>query len=197
MSKLVNYKLQTQIETLKNDTSKESFKDYILSILRDEQKTHYQKADYIGLSLNELKNKIDFISQDVKELQAIKKQYTESLDIAKITIAEVFTSDNIYRIDGNLISSLTLSKPTTKTKETLEVIDEKKVMNLGYVKFEPDIEAIKIAMQTRTGKEELKEYVSMDIEEINTPAKVKINSKRKSDNLLIETDEILDINIIT
>lgn len=197
MSKLVNYKLQTQIETLKNDTSKESFKDYILSILRDEQKTHYQKADYIGLSLNELKNKIDFISQDVKELQAIKKQYTESLDIAKITIAEVFTSDNIYRIDGNLISSLTLSKPTTKTKETLEVIDEKKVMNLGYVKFEPDIEAIKIAMQTRTGKEELKEYVSMDIEEINTPAKVKINSKRKSDNILIETDEILDINIIT
>ena len=73
--KLVNYQLQTQIEYLSEDKPSNFFKAYLQSILEDTSKPYYQRADYIGLSLNEIKSKIDTLSSDISELQALKKNY--------------------------------------------------------------------------------------------------------------------------
>ena len=189
--KLVNYQLQTQIEQLSETKSQKFFKEYLQNILEDESKPYYQKADYVGLSLNELKNKIDYLANDIKELQNLKKQLTESLDIAKVITAEVFNKNGIDRIDGGIISSITLSKETSKVKETLTIKDEKAVMGLGHVQFEPDTESILKAMKTKEGKEELSKFVSISSDTIITPAKVKINTKRTSANT--DTEEILTI----
>ena len=189
--KLVNYQLQTQIEQLSETKSQKFFKEYLQNILEDESKPYYQKADYVGLSLNELKNKIDYLSQNIKELQAYKKRLTSSLDIAKVITAEVFNKNGIDRIDGGIISSITLSKETSKVKETLTITDEKAVMGLGHVQFEPDTESILKAMKTQEGQEELSKFVSISSDIIITPAKVKINTKRTSVNT--DTDEILTI----
>ena len=54
--KLVNYQLQTQIEYLSDDKPNNFFKEYLQSILEDTSKPYYQRADYIGLSLNEIKS---------------------------------------------------------------------------------------------------------------------------------------------
>ena len=191
--KLVNYQLQNQIELLSEQKSNSYFKEYLQSVLEDESKPYYQKADYVGLSLNELKNKIDFLSNDIKELQAYKKRLSSALDIAKEVTAEVFIKNGVDRIDGNIISSITLSKPSTKTKDTITIIDEKAVMGLGYVKFEPDTEAILKAMATDMGKKELEKFVSITTETIDTPAKVKINTKRSANNTSISTDELLQL----
>lgn len=191
--KLINYALQTQMENLGELKSKEFFKDYIKDILEDEKKPYYQKADYVGLSLNTLKAKIDDISLNIKELQALKKRLTESLDIAKSLTAEVFVSNGVDRIDGNIISSLTLAKETTKIKESINILDSNAVMALGYVKFEPDIEAIQKAITTKENLEELKDFISIDTVTITTPAKVKINTKRSVNNTIAITDEILTI----
>jgi len=191
--KLVNYQLQTQIETLSEIKSQEFFKDYIQNILEDDTKPYFQKADYVGLSLNTLKSKIDDITSSIKELQTIKKRYTESLDIARTLTADVLTKNGVNRIDGNLISSITLSKPTTKTKDTLTIKDEKAVMSLGYVKFEPDTEAILKAMATPQGKKELSKLVQIDTITIDTPSKVKVNTKRAVNNTTITTDEIMQL----
>ena len=150
--KLVNYQLQSQIELLSEQKSNDYFKKYIKSILEDTLKPYYQRADYIGLSLNELKNKIDFLSKDIKELQSYKKKLSSALDIAKQEIAQVLIDNGIDRIDGNIISSITLSNSSTKIKETLKILDEKALMSLGYVKFELDTEAIQKALQTDKGK---------------------------------------------
>ena len=72
--KLVNYQLQTQIEYLAEEKSNEFFKKYLQSILEDTSKPYYQRADYIGLSLNEIKSKIDTLTSDISELQALKKK---------------------------------------------------------------------------------------------------------------------------
>lgn len=191
--KLINYALQTQMENLGELKSKEFFKDYIKDILEDEKKPYYQKADYVGLSLNTLKAKIDDIALNIKELQALKKRLTESLDIAKSLTAEVFVSNGVDRIDGNIISSLTLAKETTKTKESINILDSNAVMGLGYVKFEPDIEAIQKAITIKENLEELKEFISIDTVTVTTPAKVKINTKKSSANTITQTDEILTI----
>jgi hypothetical protein len=140
--KLVNYQLQNQIEHLSEQKSNSYFKEYLQSVLEDESKPYYQKADYVGLSLNELKNKIDDISTSIKELQAYKKRLSSALDIAKTITAKVLLDNGVDRIDGNIISSITLSKPLSKTKTDISILDEQEIMKMGYIKFSVDMEAI-------------------------------------------------------
>lgn len=193
--KLVNYQLQTQIEHLGEDKPNNFFKEYLQSILEDTSKPYYQRADYIGLSLNEIKSKIDTLTSDISDLQALKKKLSNALDIAKVQVAEIFIGNGIDRIDGNIISSLTLTNPTTKTKDEILIKDEKTLINLGYVKFSVDLEAVEKALQTKEGKKELKKFVDVMPITVTTPTKIKVNTKRTSVNNVeaIEVDEILVI----
>ncbi|MDN5048595.1 hypothetical protein [Aliarcobacter butzleri] len=195
--KLVNYQLQNQIEYLSDEKTNSHFKDYIKSILEDTSKPYYQRADYIGLSLNEIKNKIDTLTSDIQDLQILKKKLTTALEIAKEQVADIFILNGIDRIDGNIISSLTLANKSVKEKNIITVLDENKVMGLGYVKFSIDLEAIETALQTKIGKKELKGLVEITPLTITTPSKVKVNTKRTSVNntqtQMNETDEILVI----
>ena len=193
--KLLNYQLQNQIEYLSDDKPNNFFKEYLQSILEDTSKPYYQRADYIGLSLNEIKSKIDTLTSDISDLQALKKKLTSALEIAKELTANVFLENGIDRIDGNIISSLTLTNPTSKTKDEIIIKNEEALINLGYVKFSVDIEAIEKALQTKEGKKELKKYVEVMPITVTTPAKIKVNTKRVavSNVEAIEVDEILVI----
>ena len=195
--KLVNYQLQTQIEYLGENKANNFFKEYLQGILEDTSKPYYQRADYIGLSLNEIKSKIDTLTSDISDLQALKKRLNSALEIAKELTANVFLENGIDRIDGNIISSLTLTNATSKTKDEILIKDENAVINLGYVKFSVDMDAVEKALQTKEGKKELKKFVNVTPITISTPAKIKVNTKRTSANNTnteaIETDEILVI----
>jgi hypothetical protein len=195
--KLVNYQLQTQIEHLGVNKANNFFKEYLQGILEDTSKPYYQRADYIGLSLNEIKSKIDTLTSDISDLQALKKRLNSALEIAKELTANVFLENGIDRIDGNIISSLTLTNSSSKTKDEIFIKDEEALINLGYVKFSVDIEAVEKALQTKEGKKELKKFVNVTPITISTPAKIKVNTKRTSANntetKANETDEILVI----
>ena len=180
--KLVNYKLQTQMENLNEDSTNQYFKEYLKSILEDSNTPYFQKADYIGLSLQEIASKIEYIGTDIKELQAYKKKLQTALTLAKELVADVLIQNGVDRVDGNLISSLTLQAESTSSKTDLIILDENKVMTLGYVKFTPDIEAIKIALQTSKGKKELEGLVSVITETTTIKPKVKVNSKKAINN---------------
>ena len=196
--KLVNYQLQTQIEYLGENKKNNFFKEYLQGILEDTSKPYYQRADYIGLSLNEIKSKIDILTSDISDLQALKKKLSSALEIAKVQVAEIFIGNGIDRIDGNIISSLTLTNPTSKTKDEILIKNENALINLGYVKFSVDLEAVEKALQTKEGKKELKKLVDVMPITISTPAKIKVNVKRVPANNIQtsesnETDEILVI----
>ena len=81
--KLVNYKLQTQMENLNEDSTNQYFKDYLKSILEDTSTPYFQKADYIGLSLQEIASKIEYIGTDIRELQAYKKKLQTALTVKR------------------------------------------------------------------------------------------------------------------
>ncbi|RXJ77065.1 hypothetical protein CRV03_07320 [Arcobacter sp. F155] len=193
--KLVNYALQTQIETLSESKSQEFFKKYIQEILEDQSKPYYQKADYVGLSLNELKNKIDYLSSNIKELQALKKKLSESLELAKVLTAQVLVSNGVDRVDGNIISSLTLTKESTTIKKKITIKDENAVMGLGFVKFSVDEEAITKTLEEESSKDlkELNKYIKVEDIKTITEAKVKVNTKRAVNNAETTTDEILQL----
>ena len=191
--KLVNYALQNQIEILSEDKPHEFFKTYLQNILEDTSKPYYQRADYIGLSLNEIKSKIDCLTQDISELQALKKKLSTALELAKVQVADIFTSNGIDRMDGNIISSITLSTSTSKEKNVITIKNEAKVMALGFVSFSVDLEAVEKALLTKQGQKELKGLVDVIPMTIITPAKVKVNTKRNPSNNILQTDEILII----
>ena len=180
--KLVNYKLQTQMENLNEDSTNQYFKDYLKLILEDSSTPYFQKADYIGLSLQEIASKIEYIGTDIRELQAYKKKLQTALTLAKELVADVFIQNGVDRVDGNFISSLTLQEESISTKSDVVILDENKVMGLGYVKFTPDIEAIKIALETSKGKKELEGLVSVITETTTIKPKVKVNSKKAINN---------------
>ncbi len=179
--KLVNYKLQTQMENLNEDSKNQYFKEYLKSIL-EANTPYFQKADYIGLSLQEIASKIEYIGTDIRELQAYKKKLQTALTLAKELVADVFIQNGVDRVDGNLISSLTLQAESTSSKTDLIILDENKIMGLGYVKFTPDIEAIKIALETSKGKIELEGLVSVITETTTIKPKIKVNSKKAINN---------------
>ena len=194
--KLVNYKLQTQMENLNVDSTNLHFKEYLKSILEDSSTPYFQKADYIGLSLQEIASKIEYIGTDIRELQAYKKKLQTALTLAKELVADVFISNGVDRVDGNFISSLTLQDESTSSKTDLIILDENKIMGLGYVKFTPDIEAIKIALETSKGKKELEGLVSVITETTTIKPKVKVNSKKAINNTN-NTQKPITIELVT
>ncbi|MFY4822089.1 siphovirus Gp157 family protein [Aliarcobacter butzleri] len=178
--RLVNYKLQTQMENLNENSDNKYFKEYLKSILEDPNTPYFQKADYIGLCLQDINSKVEYIANDIKELQAYKKRLQTALTLAKELVADVLIQNGVDRVDGNVISSITLQSESITTKQEIVVLDENAVMTLGYVKFEPDIEAIKVALETPKGKKELKDIVTTITETSTNKAKVKVNAKKKS-----------------
>lgn len=191
--KLVNYALQQQIEYLSEEKSKQHFKEYLQSILEDTSTPYFQRCDYVGLSLNKLKSKIDTLTKDISELQEYKKKLSSALDIAKELTAEVFINNGIDRIDGNIISSLTLTKPSITTKNKITILKSNELMGLGYVKFSVDDEAIaRVVEENSDALKDLESYISIEKIETINPVKVKVNTKRAVNNI-ITTDEILQL----
>ena len=179
--KTTNYRLQTEIEHLTPTSQKDWFKNYIREIL-ESTKPFYVKCDYIGLSFQELQNKINHLSSDIKELQSLKKKLGEAKTIAQEATASVLTEYGIDRIDGTAISSLTITPSKIKTTDKLVIINKDALMELGYVKVILDEKAVADAMSTIEGMDEIDKFVEVSIAIEEVPARIKINSKRGSIN---------------
>jgi len=183
------YRLQTEMENLKVD-NQEWFKDYLRGVLESD-KSYFEKADYIAYSINQIQNKIDYISNEIKELQSIKKNLTNAKEIALETTASVLAEYGIDKLEGATISSITITPESSKSKDVVTIKDDNAVMGLGFVSFSVDMEAVEKAIASKEGVEELKEFIEVNTLTTTTPAKIKINSKRSSANSEIKVDEIL------
>ena len=184
--KMTNYRLQTEIEHLTPTSKKDWFKNYVRDIL-ESTKPFYVKCDYIGLSFQELQNKIDYLASDIKELQQLKKTLTEAKTIAQEATASVLTEYGIDRIDGTTISSITITPSKIKTTDKLVIINPDALKALGYVKVILDEKAVAEAMSTIEGMDEIDKFVEVSIVTEEVPARIKINSKRgKANNEAIE-----------
>jgi len=179
--KTTNYRLQTEIEHLSPSSQTQWFENYMREILESD-KPYHVKADYIGMSLQELQNKMDYLGADIKEMQDLKKRLGEAKSIAQETIASVLAEYGIDRIDGTAISSITITPSKVKTKDTLTITDYHALIALGYTKVTVDEEAVKEAMSTLEGMNEIDKYVEVNVTKEKVPARIKINAKRNSAN---------------
>ena len=190
---LKKYRLQSEMENLKQG-NEEWFKDYVRGVL-ESNKPYFEKADYIAYSINQISNKIDYISNEIKELQELKKSLNNSKELAMQITASILTNEyGISKLEsGVAISSITITPEKSKTSQVITIKNEQAVLGLGYVSFVPDYSAIEVDL-VKKSKAELKEL--MQFIEVNTitetiPEKIKINNKKavnstKSDEIIIE-----------
>jgi len=178
--KMTNYRLQTEIENIKED-KQEWFKNYVRQVL-ESNKPYHAKADYIGLSIKELDNKISYISDDIKELQTLKKNLSSAKVTALEATATVLQEYGIDRLDGTSISSITITPQKTKLKETFKITDSEALIKLGYFSVVVDEQSVKDAMLTIEGMNEIDKYVEVGVVKEETPAKIKVNARRSSSN---------------
>jgi hypothetical protein len=187
--KMTNYRLQTEIENINTDKT-EWFKNYVRQVL-ESNKPYHAKADYIGLSIKELDNKISYISDDIKELQTLKKNLTLAKTTALEATAEVLAEYGIDRLDGTAISSITITPSKTKTKDTLNIINSEELIKLGYFRVVVDEQSVKDAMSTLEGMNEIDKFVEVGVVTEELPAKIKVNFRRNGVNN--QATELLNI----
>jgi len=190
--KTTNYRLQTEIEHLSPTGQKEWFKNYLKEILESD-KPYYVKSDYIALSFMELDNKIDYLTNEITTLTALKKKLQEAKTLGLEIAAQTLKEYGIDKMEGTAISSLTITPEKHKTKEIIRIKDPQKVMELGYVTFSVDEKAVKEALHHKEMFEQLDPHIDISLEEETVLARLKINKKRSPSNIATaDTVEMLD-----
>ncbi len=180
--KTTRYKLEREIERAAEAAEARAWlAQEIRAILEDSERDYTRKADYIGLSIASIDDKIKGIDEEIKELQALKAQLKEAKRIAQEVAAEVLDDYGITKIEGAAISSLTITPAKTKRKERLIIEDEEALIAAGYYKKVVDTEAVKNTLLFGGADERrpIEEAADLEIIEETTPATVKVNKRRK------------------
>ncbi len=185
--KMTNYRLQTEMENIKPD-KQEWFKDYVRQVL-ESNKPYHAKADYLGLSIQEIQNKIDYLSEDIKEMTALKRSLANAKTTALEATAAVLAEYGIDRLDGTAISSITITPHKTKLKETFKITNPQALIELGFYTVIVDEQAVKDAMQTLEGMNAIDAFVEVSVSNEEVPAKIKVNTRRSNQN--IQATELL------
>ncbi len=178
--KMTNYRLQTEMERIQPE-SQEWYKDYVRQVL-ESNKPYHAKADYLGLSIQEIQNKIDYLSSDIQDMTALKKSLTQAKATALEATATVLAEYGIDRLDGTSISSITITPHKTKLKETFRVIDKEALIKLGFYTVVVDEQAVKDAMLTVEGMNEIDEFVEVGVVSEDIPSRIKVNTRRNTTN---------------
>ena len=178
--KVTNYRLQTEMENIKED-NQEWFKNYVRQVL-ESNKPYYAKADYLGLSIQEIQNKIDYLTADIQEMSALKKNLSLAKATALEATAAVLAEYGIDRLDGTSISSITITPQKTKLTETFKIINPDALIKLGYFSVVVDEQSVKDAMLTVEGMNEIDAFVEVGVTTEEIPAKIKVNARRSSSN---------------
>ena len=178
--KMTNYRLQTEMERIQPE-NQEWYKDYVRQVL-ESNKPYHAKADYLGLSIQEIQNKIDYLSEDIKEMTALKKSLTQAKATALEATATVLAEYGIDRLDGTSISSITITAHKTKLKETFKITNTDALIKLGFYTVIVDEQSVKDAMLTAEGMNEIDEFVEVGVVSEEVPARIKVNSRRSSTN---------------
>jgi len=174
--KTTNYRLLTEIQNIKSDNP-EWFKNYVRQILESD-KPYYAKADYIGLSIQEIQNKIDYLTEDIKEMSVLKKSLTEAKALALEATASVLSEYGIDRLDGAMLSSITITPSKTKLIETFKITDPQALIQLGYCSVVVDEQSVKEAMSTLDGMNEVDPYLEVGVISETVPARLRVNTRQ-------------------
>jgi hypothetical protein len=175
--KTKRYQFERTIETTKESTREYLRKEY--KEIFESNKNFTRKADYIGLSLMSIDQKLEGIEEEIKELQELRKSMNEAKKIALEVGAEIMAEYGINKIEGMKISSLTITKPKESFKQKITITNSDALMKLGYKHEVLDEQAVHEAINGADERRRIEDFVSVDITTLSIKSKIKINQKRR------------------
>ena len=185
--KTTRYRFEQVLQEVKEDNTQWLIDEYKSILESDKEFT--RKADYIGFSIAGIDSKLASLDEEIKELQQYKKRLKSAKELALTTGAKVFSDYGTEKLEGAAISSITLTKPTTKAVQSLELIDPDQLIAMGYGKTIVDEEAVMNAFNSTDTKSLVQNYAKLSTEEVTTIPKLKIN-KRKSKSVPLSLKDI-------
>ena len=160
-------------------TSKEWFYDSVISILSNDKLSFYKKSDIISDAFFDIDSKLDFIKEKQKHLASMKKQLESAKAIGKTQVAKALQSLGVDKLEGLSVSSISVTKESTSTTATLEVLNEQALIHAGFFSVVLDKEAVQQALISADQRHEVQDYCDMKITTKTKPITIRIN-KRKS-----------------
>ena len=176
--KTTRYRFEQVVQEVKSENI-DWLRDEFKAILESD-KDFTRKADYIGFSIASIDVKVVSLDEEIKELQQLKKSLKSAKTIALTTGAEVFAEYGIDKLEGAGISSITVSKATSKMNQRIEILQEDELIKAGYYIKVVDEEAVLEAHQHRHRRELIKGCYKVIEVDTSTPAKLRVNKKRIS-----------------
>lgn len=130
-------------------------------------------ADYIAMAIDNIDAGVSRIDSAIKELQNIKKDMKCQQEIVKTGAAEWLESNGVDKLQGDLVSSVTVSKK----KETVELIitDEESCINAGFLKVSIDKTSLKNALLSGMEVEGAK------LETTHNEDTIRVNKRKKNE----------------
>ena len=171
-----------------NPETKEWFYGSIVTILQNQAMPYFTKADTISNAFLNIDSKIQYIKEQTKLLQQVKKQLELSRSNAKEQVAKALTSFDVSKLEGVAISSITVNPASETNKTHVTLINKDALIRAGYFTVIVDMEAVEKALYSADQRHEVEEYVDVRIETIQKPASIKINKRKvvKADSTDIE-----------
>ena len=184
--KTTRYRFEQAVQDVKEDT-KSWLKEEFKSVLESD-KDYTRKCDYIGFSIASIDDKIASLDEEIKELQHLKQKLKSAKEIVLTIGAELFGEYGIEKLEGAGISSITVTKASTKSKRTLEVFNSEALIKLGYFSLLVDEEAVIDALSTQEELQNISQYARIVTAETTSTAKLKVNKRRgaNSTNFIAE-----------
>ena len=162
-----------------NKENKEWFYGTIISILENESLPYFTKADRIASAFISIDSKIEYIKEQSKLLQHMRKQLELSRTNAKHEVSKALSSFGTDKLEGVKVSSVTTSPATETSKTKIRILNEDALIKAGYFNVIVDEKAVEEALYHGDQRHEVEAYVEATVETTIKPATIRIN-KRKS-----------------
>lgn len=174
--KTTRYRFEQSVQEVKEET-KSWLIDEFKGILESD-KDYTRKCDYIGFSISNIDSKVASIDEEIKELQALKKNLKSAKDISLEVGAKVFAEYGIDKLEGAGISSITINKPAPTSKIKLIVHNEYKLIEAGFYRKVIDEAAVLDFYNSGKCLDTINANCSIEIlRDVKAP-KLKINKRR-------------------
>lgn len=173
--KTVKYPLE---ELLQEATIKDKamLVDSFKAIL-ESNKSHYRISDVICYAISSIDTRVESIDEQLAHLINLKKRLINAKDVALEAGAIAFNDYGISKLDGSVFESITVSKPISKTKKRLVVVNEKALIDQGFFKYEKVLDTQKVIDEYLNGL--YKEFIEqcIRVENVFENSKLIVNKR--------------------
>ena len=154
------------------------FYEAVIGILEDPNLPTFSKTDKISEFFAELDVKANYLKEQQQLLQQLRRQIDTAKQNAKEQVAKAFSSFGVEKLEGVMVSSISMQEAKEASKMSLEIINPDALIHAGYFDVIVDKKAVEDALYSADQRHEVEAYVSTRIETVHKPSTIRINKRK-------------------